>query len=136
MSDVNKNDWRDFLAHYGVKGMKWGKRKKHWQNTHRDAILKTLNDVGYTNKSLRTQAKKFSDYYKPGSVNRQQSAVENMTAKNRAGTQVNVLAKQLPRTKSEKQAYLRNMSTKTRLKNISQKAKSKAKKFLAKLFKR
>lgn len=28
MSDVNKNDWRDFLAHYGVKGMKWGKHKK------------------------------------------------------------------------------------------------------------
>ena len=28
MSDINKNDWRDFLAHYGVKGMKWGKHKK------------------------------------------------------------------------------------------------------------
>lgn len=45
----------DFLAHYGVKGMKWGKRKAKYEY-RKDKIMDTINDAREDSSYIRTKA--------------------------------------------------------------------------------
>ena len=55
------NDWRDYLAHYGVKGMKWRKHKKKDLNSALgDAISKISDSADTKRRNVFFNARKYA----------------------------------------------------------------------------
>ena len=51
------NDYRDYLAHYGVKGMKWGKHLFDWYDSHSGGRLTTILNTRKTANQIRKDSK-------------------------------------------------------------------------------